>query len=122
VHDPARLTRRTLSAVENAEATDGIRVSAISAWEVAMKHALGKLELTLDIDVWFQQASTYPQSGRRARFCARCDRKHETAQSVSQRSGGQDYRGHGPPVRRAGHHLRQAHPRLSTRGNYMVTA
>jgi PIN domain nuclease of toxin-antitoxin system len=60
VHDPSQLSRRARVAVETAEATDGIRVSVISAWEVAVKQALGKLRLARDIDSWFQQASTYP--------------------------------------------------------------
>ncbi len=60
VHDPSRLSRRARAAIEDAEAGDGIRVSAISAWEVAVKQSLGKLELTQDIVSWFEQASTYP--------------------------------------------------------------
>jgi PIN domain nuclease of toxin-antitoxin system len=60
VHDPSHLTRRARGVIQKAEAADGIRVSAISAWEVAVKHASGKLELAQDIDAWFQQASTYP--------------------------------------------------------------
>ena len=59
-HDPNRLSQRAMHAVQEAEATDGIRVSAISAWEVAVKSALGKLELSMNIDAWYQQAITYP--------------------------------------------------------------
>ena len=59
-HDPNRLSPHALHAVQEAEAKDGIRVSVISAWEVAVKSALGRLELSMDIDAWYQQASTYP--------------------------------------------------------------
>ncbi len=59
-HNPSRLSQRALHAVQEAEGTDGIRVSVISAWEVAVKSALGKLELSMNIDAWYQQASTYP--------------------------------------------------------------
>ena len=60
LHDPSRLSPRALRAIKQAEKTDGIRVSAISAWEVAVKSALGKLELSMDIDAWFGLASSYP--------------------------------------------------------------
>jgi PIN domain nuclease of toxin-antitoxin system len=60
VHEPARLSRRARAAVQQADAKHGIRVSAISAWEVAVKVALGKLELPQDVETWFRQASAYP--------------------------------------------------------------
>ena len=60
VHDPSRLTRRARTVIRQAEEADGIRVSAISAWEVAVKQVSGKLELAQDIDAWFQLASSYP--------------------------------------------------------------
>jgi PIN domain nuclease of toxin-antitoxin system len=37
-------------------------VSAISVWEVAVKSALGKLTLPLDVEAWFQAARTYPRT------------------------------------------------------------
>ena len=60
VHDPSRLSRRALADIKKTEKTDGIRVSAISVWEIAVKTELGKLELPLEIHEWFRQASTYP--------------------------------------------------------------
>jgi PIN domain nuclease of toxin-antitoxin system len=59
-HDLSRLSQRARKAAQEAEDTDGIRVSVISAWEVAVKSALGKLELSMDIDAWHKQSSTYP--------------------------------------------------------------
>jgi len=59
-HDPSRLSRRARAAIEKAERTDGLRVSVISVWEIAVKTALGKLELHREIDEWFRQASSYP--------------------------------------------------------------
>jgi PIN domain nuclease of toxin-antitoxin system len=47
------------SAIKAAEAT-GITVNAISLWEVAIKTAAGKLQLSTDLLVWLQQASAYP--------------------------------------------------------------
>jgi PIN domain nuclease of toxin-antitoxin system len=59
-HDPKRLSQVAREAVQQAESTNGILVSAISAWEIAVKSALGKLELAMDIDAWYGQARTYP--------------------------------------------------------------
>jgi PIN domain nuclease of toxin-antitoxin system len=60
LHDPVRLSRRARTAVEQAEKSDGLRVSVISVWEIAVKTQLGKLVLPLEIDEWFQRASAYP--------------------------------------------------------------
>lgn len=59
-HDTTRLSQPALAAIEEAEAADGIRVSVISAWEIAVKSELGKLELSMDIDAWFRRAGAYP--------------------------------------------------------------
>ena len=42
VHDDAQLSARAAQAIKQAEGTDGIRVSVISVWEIAVKSALGK--------------------------------------------------------------------------------
>ena len=60
LHDPSRLSERAQVAIEEAERIDGMRVSVISAWEIALKTETGKLELPLDIHEWFRQASSYP--------------------------------------------------------------
>jgi len=59
-HDPSCLSRRAKAALENAEKADGIRVSVISVWEIAVKNQLGKLHLPVEITEWFHQASSYP--------------------------------------------------------------
>ncbi len=59
-HDPDRLSQPAARAIQKAQDTDGIRVSVISVWEVALKSEIGKLELCMDIDEWFRQASSYP--------------------------------------------------------------
>ena len=46
--------------MQEAEDDDGIRVSVISVWEVAVKHELGKLRLPMEIDEWFRLACSYP--------------------------------------------------------------
>ena len=59
-HDPSRLTPKARRAVEKAEKGEGIRVSVISVWEIALKNQLGKLELPQEIQEWLRLASTYP--------------------------------------------------------------
>ncbi len=62
LHDPKKLSRRASSAIRKAEADAAIRVSAISVWEVAVKHKLGKLALPPEFDIhrWYETASAYP--------------------------------------------------------------
>jgi PIN domain nuclease of toxin-antitoxin system len=59
-HDPSRLSPRAEEAIQQAEKADGIRVSVISAWEIALKQRIGKLALPASIDEWYRQASRYP--------------------------------------------------------------
>jgi PIN domain nuclease of toxin-antitoxin system len=60
LHEPSHLSLRARSAIQDAERTDGICVSVISVWEIAVKNALGKLKLPMDMDAWFHLASGYP--------------------------------------------------------------
>jgi PIN domain nuclease of toxin-antitoxin system len=59
-HDLSKLSPRARAAIQQAEKGDGIRVSVISAWEIALKHKIGKLALPVTIDDWYRQASRYP--------------------------------------------------------------
>ena len=59
LHSPGELSRAALEAVRKAEHSEGMLVSAISVWEVAVKHALGKLHIPLEIHKWFELASGY---------------------------------------------------------------
>ena len=60
LHAPNRLSRRAVSAIQKAERGKGIRVSSISVWEIAVKTEVGKLELPLEINEWFEKARSYP--------------------------------------------------------------
>jgi PIN domain nuclease of toxin-antitoxin system len=62
LHDPRRLSRRARARVERESRSGSLIVSAISVWEVAVKSALGKLTLPLDVEAWFQAARTYPRT------------------------------------------------------------
>ena len=57
LHNPDRLSARAKTAIEKA---DGLRVSVISVWEIAVKSELGKLFLPLEINEWFRLAASYP--------------------------------------------------------------
>ena len=60
VADADRLSRRARSAIEKGERTQAIAVSVISVWEIAVKVALGKLEIDRDVRAWVAAASAYP--------------------------------------------------------------
>ena len=67
MHQPERLSKRAIRAIEEAEASQGMLVSTMSVWEVAAKCQIGKLELPLEIHEWYKKASSYPHiatSGR----------------------------------------------------------
>jgi PIN domain nuclease of toxin-antitoxin system len=59
-HDAARLSRPARAAIQDAEKSDGLRVSVISVWEIALKTETGKLKLPLQLDEWFSKARSYP--------------------------------------------------------------
>ena len=44
---------------ESEESQNGLLVSAISVWEVAVKSSVGKLALPLPIDEWYELAETH---------------------------------------------------------------
>ncbi len=60
VTNPRRLSAAARGLVEAEEARQGLVVSAISVWEVAVKVALGKLTIDRDIRSWVALASAYP--------------------------------------------------------------
>ena len=60
VTDPARLSTRARAALQEEEDRQGIVVSAISVWELAVKVALGKLEIDRDVRSWVGLAAAYP--------------------------------------------------------------
>jgi len=59
--DPAKLTTRARRAIDRAaRGGDGVVVSSISVWEVAMLVARGRLALTVDVAEWLQRAEAVP--------------------------------------------------------------
>jgi PIN domain nuclease of toxin-antitoxin system len=59
LHDPSQLSESAQAIIESEEPQNGLLVSAISVWEVAVKSSLGKLVLPLPIDEWYQLAKTH---------------------------------------------------------------
>ena len=60
LHDPNRLISSMQAEIAAEESHNGILVSAISVWEIAVKSSLGKLNLPLPMDEWFDMAQAYP--------------------------------------------------------------
>ena len=50
LHNPSQLSEKAQAAISIEEDRDGLLVSAISVWEVAVKASLGKLDIPLPID------------------------------------------------------------------------
>ena len=60
LHAPNRLPSSIQSEIAAEESQDGVLVSAISVWEIAVKSSLGKLNLPLPMNEWFEMAQAYP--------------------------------------------------------------
>ena len=59
LHDPSQLSNAARAQIEIEEAQNGILVSAISVWEIAVKSSLGKLALPLPIEDWYALAKSH---------------------------------------------------------------
>jgi PIN domain nuclease of toxin-antitoxin system len=61
VAEPRRVGAKARAAIDAATATnEPIVVSSISAWEIAMLVAAGRLELTIDPAVWIRHVESLP--------------------------------------------------------------
>jgi PIN domain nuclease of toxin-antitoxin system len=61
LHKPSQLSNQARALIDVEEPQNGILVSAISVWEIAVKVSIGKLSLPLPIGEWYELAQT--QSG-----------------------------------------------------------
>jgi PIN domain nuclease of toxin-antitoxin system len=59
LHDLSQLSNAAREQIEIEEPENGILVSAISVWEIAVKSSLGKLALPLSIDDWYTLAKSH---------------------------------------------------------------
>ena len=60
LHDPDQLSKAAAELIQKEKQLQGLIVSVISVWEVAVKVQIGKLVLPLDIGTWFSAAQSYP--------------------------------------------------------------
>lgn len=60
VQDPDRIRKQARRRIKTEESRNGLLVSAVSFWEIALKHSLGKLELPMNVGDWFSAARSYP--------------------------------------------------------------
>ncbi|NET60896.1 MAG: type II toxin-antitoxin system VapC family toxin [Symploca sp. SIO2E6] len=60
LHSPEQLSERSRILLTIGENQNTLIVSAISVWEIALKHSAGKLPLPLSVNEWFALAKTRP--------------------------------------------------------------
>ena len=60
LHTPDQLSERGRTLLAIGENQNALIVSAISVWEIAVKHSNGKLPLPLPVNEWFALAKTRP--------------------------------------------------------------
>jgi len=60
VNDPRQLSKRARKAIAEAMPTRSIYISSISAWEVALLAATGRVELTIDAQDWIAKSEALP--------------------------------------------------------------
>jgi PIN domain nuclease of toxin-antitoxin system len=59
LHDFSQISKIAQEAIQREESQNGLLVSAISVWEVAVKSSVGKLVLPLPINEWYQLAQAH---------------------------------------------------------------
>jgi len=62
---PGRLGPATRALVDRVAVRNGLRVSAMSTWEVAMLESRGRVSLTLDCRAWMRRSLRQGSSSRR---------------------------------------------------------
>ena len=60
VDGSTQLSQRAKGTIDTAAADSGLYLSSISAWEVAMLVHKGKLQLTMDVDIWVAHTEALP--------------------------------------------------------------
>ena len=60
VQDPDRIKESARRRLDAEESQNGLLVSAVSFWEIALKVSIGKLVLPMDVQTWLAKARAYP--------------------------------------------------------------
>ncbi len=59
LHEPNRLSDAAQAVIDKEELQNGLLVSVISVWEIAVKSSIGKLDIPLPIQEWYKLAQTH---------------------------------------------------------------
>jgi PIN domain nuclease of toxin-antitoxin system len=59
LHNPSQLSNSAQAVIDSEELQNGLLVSAISVWEIAVRFSIGKLTLPLPIDEWYALAQVH---------------------------------------------------------------
>lgn len=59
LHEPSKLSSKAQAIINIEEPQNGLLVSAISVWEIAVKSSIGKLNLPLPIEEWYNLAQDH---------------------------------------------------------------
>ncbi len=59
LHNPNKLSKTAQAVIQSEETHNGLLVSAISVWKVAVKSSIGKLDLPFPITQWYQLAKSH---------------------------------------------------------------
>lgn len=59
LHEPSKLSSDAQALINQEEPKNGLLVSSISVWEIAIKSSAGKLTLPLPINEWYELAKTH---------------------------------------------------------------
>ena len=60
VGNPEKLSEKATAAINNAIKKDGIAISSISTWEIALLIEKGRLQLTLNVRDWVRKTESLP--------------------------------------------------------------
>jgi len=60
VSNPEKLSKKARASVDQAMKANGILISSISAWEVALLAANDRLQLTMDVADWIAKSESVP--------------------------------------------------------------
>ncbi len=59
LHEPEKLSALAQTLINQEEQLNGLLVSAISVWEIAVKVGVGKLVLPMEVNEWYDQACAF---------------------------------------------------------------
>ena len=122
LHTQELLSDRGRTLLTIGENQNALIVSAISVWEIALKHSAGKLPLPLTVNEWFAIAKTRPGITIEPLDPLSCNRQYTITRRLSLISVRSHYCCARLPPQYRTHDLRSKNSQLSTRQNTLVSA